>query len=55
MKDPAFQPPQLTRWKAALPRAVVLELPVGHWPQEESPGEVVRAMQEFLTAGTRDA
>lgn len=48
MKDPAFQAAQLTRWKAALPRATVLELPVGHWPQEESPSEVVRAMQAFL-------
>jgi haloalkane dehalogenase len=48
MKDPAFQPSQLARWKAALPEATVLELPVGHWPQEESPPEVVRAMQDFL-------
>jgi haloalkane dehalogenase len=48
MKDPAFQPSQLARWKAVLPQATVLELPVGHWPQEESPPEVVRAMQDFL-------
>jgi pimeloyl-ACP methyl ester carboxylesterase len=26
----------------------MLELPVGHWPQEESPGEVVRGIRAFL-------
>lgn len=52
MKDPAFQPTQLAHWKATLPQATVLELPVGHWPQEESPGEVVSAMQGFLAQGT---
>jgi pimeloyl-ACP methyl ester carboxylesterase len=55
MKDPAFQPSQLARWKAVLPEAAVLELPVGHWPQAESPSEVVRAMQGFLAQGTGDA
>jgi haloalkane dehalogenase len=33
MRDPAFRPHQLARWKEALPHAQVLELPVGHWPQ----------------------
>ena len=55
MKDPAFQPVQLARWKAALPQATILELPVGHWPQEESPSEVVRAMQGFLAQNTGHA
>ena len=55
MKDPAFQPSQLARWKTVLPEATVLELPVGHWPQEESPSEVVRAMREFLAQSTGDA
>jgi haloalkane dehalogenase len=48
MKDPAFQPPLLERWKAMLPQATVIRLPVGHWPQEESPDEVVGAMRDFL-------
>jgi haloalkane dehalogenase len=48
MKDPAFPPEQLTRWTTVLPQATMLELPVGHWPQEESPGEVVRGIRAFL-------
>jgi len=28
--------------------ARVVELPVGHWPQEEAPEEVERAFKEFL-------
>jgi haloalkane dehalogenase len=55
MKDPAFHPTQLARWKATLPQATVLELPVGHWPQEESPGEVVGAIQNFVVRTTADA
>jgi haloalkane dehalogenase len=54
MKDPAFQPSQLARWRATLPQATVLELPVGHWPQEESPDEVTRAMREFLGSERRE-
>ena len=50
MKDPAFRPHQLVRWRQVLPRADVLELPVGHWPQEESPQEVLSAMERFLAA-----
>ena len=53
MKDPAFQPPLLERWRATLPQATVVELPVGHWPQEESPEEVTRAMQDFLAGRDR--
>jgi pimeloyl-ACP methyl ester carboxylesterase len=55
MKDPAFQPSLLARWKETLPQATVVELPVGHWPQEESPGDVTRAMQDFLARGTAGA
>lgn len=51
MKDPAFQPSQLARWRATLPQATVRELPVGHWPQEESPTDVVGAIQAFLAQG----
>jgi len=47
-KDPAFQPTLLARWRSVLPHATVVELPVGHWPQEEAPGEVLRAVQSFL-------
>jgi pimeloyl-ACP methyl ester carboxylesterase len=52
MKDPAFQPSQLERWKAVLPQAVVVELAAGHWPQEESPAQVLGAIQDFATEGT---
>jgi haloalkane dehalogenase len=52
MKDPAFRPTLLSRWHAALPQATVVELPVGHWPQEEAPDEVTRALQTFLDATT---
>ena len=48
MKDPAFRTNQLARWREVLPQAEVLELPVGHWPQEEAPEEVIRAVQRFL-------
>jgi haloalkane dehalogenase len=47
-KDPAFPHRYLARWREALPNAVVLELPVGHWPHEEAPAEVERALREFL-------
>jgi haloalkane dehalogenase len=49
-KDPAFPHRYLARWREALPRAGVLELPVGHWPHEEAPEEVERALRDFLTA-----
>jgi len=54
MKDPAFQLRQLDRWKETLPQASVVELPVGHWPQEESPDEVTLAIQNFLAPGSGD-
>jgi haloalkane dehalogenase len=47
-KDPAFHLPHLGRWREALPRAEVVELPVGHWPHEEAPDEVVSAVRRFL-------
>lgn len=48
MKDSAFQPHLLARWRAALPHADVLELPVGHWPHEESPAEVTAAVKRLV-------
>jgi len=48
LKDSAFKPTQLARWRDALPIAQVVELPVGHWPQEEASEDVIRAMQSFL-------
>jgi len=47
-KDPAFHPKLLTRWRAVLPQAAIVELPVGHWPQEEAPDRVVDALSGFL-------
>ncbi len=49
LKDRAFPPPFLARWREALPAARVVEIPsAGHWPQEEAPDEVLRAMRSFL-------
>jgi haloalkane dehalogenase len=49
MKDPAFQPNQLTRWREVLPTARVVELPdAGHWPHEEEPERVIQEMARFL-------
>jgi pimeloyl-ACP methyl ester carboxylesterase len=50
MKDPAFQPQQLTRWRDVLPAARVVELDAGHWPQEEAPDRVVAEMRDFLSS-----
>ena len=48
MKDSAFRPSQLERWKSALPDAEVVALPeAGHWPHEEDPQTVARAIAEF--------
>ena len=48
MKDSAFRPAQLERWRQALPNATVLELPgAGHWPHEEEPDTIVEAMRRF--------
>jgi pimeloyl-ACP methyl ester carboxylesterase len=49
MKDRAFPPRILERWKQALPGARVAEVPeAGHWPHEEDPEAVLRALREFL-------
>lgn len=49
MKDTAFRPHHLARWKEALPDARVVEVDdAGHWPHEETPDQVVNALGEFL-------
>jgi haloalkane dehalogenase len=49
MKDSAFRPTQLERWRAALPAARVVEVEdAGHWPHEERPDRVIDALQNFL-------
>jgi haloalkane dehalogenase len=50
IRDPAFKPHHLARWRAILPDARVAELPVGHWPHEEDPESVASAVRDFLTA-----
>lgn len=50
MKDNAFGPDVLAKWKAELPHATVTELATaGHWPHEEQPQACVDAVQRFLT------
>ena len=48
MRDPSFTPTSLARWREAAPHASVVELSVGHWPQEEAPEDVVKALRAFL-------
>jgi haloalkane dehalogenase len=49
MKDSAFRPTQLDRWRALLPHANVTELAnAGHWPHEEAPSEVAELIDEFI-------
>ncbi|HYH97420.1 alpha/beta fold hydrolase [Hyalangium sp.] len=51
MKDTAFRPHMLGRWKEALPDARVVELAdAGHWPHEESPEAVLRELRAFLSS-----
>ncbi|HEX7121748.1 MAG TPA: alpha/beta fold hydrolase, partial [Gemmatimonadaceae bacterium] len=52
MKDSAFPPPMLERWRSILPHAEVHEIPdAGHWPHEEAPTETAERIREFLSAG----
>jgi haloalkane dehalogenase len=55
LADPAFGPRHLARWQALLGSAAgVLALPgVGHWPHEEAPEPVARALAALL-AGRAD-
>ena len=49
LRDSAFPPRMLERWREALPHAGVVTLEgAGHWPHEEEPEAVVRALEAFL-------
>jgi haloalkane dehalogenase len=49
MKDSAFQPYQLDRWRQLLPEATVVRIEgAGHWPHEEEPARVIDAIAAFL-------
>jgi haloalkane dehalogenase len=49
LKDSAFKPTQLARWREALPDAEVVTLShAGHWPHEEEPAAVVEAVRRLL-------
>ncbi len=49
LKDSAFKPSQLTKWRARLPGAAVVELAdAGHWPHEEAPDAVIEAITRWL-------
>ena len=49
LKDSAFPPYQLERWRELLPAAHVAALEdAGHWPHEEDPARVLREIRSFL-------
>lgn len=49
LKDSAFKPHQLARWRTLLPKAQVVTIDdAGHWPHEEAPSRVIDAIRRFL-------
>jgi haloalkane dehalogenase len=53
MKDTAFRPKQLDRWRQTLPHASIVEVAgAGHWPHEEEPETVAAALRAFLSTAT---
>jgi haloalkane dehalogenase len=49
LKDSAFKPSLLAKWRGRLPHATVVELPAaGHWPHEEAPEAVIDAITRWL-------
>jgi haloalkane dehalogenase len=49
MKDIAFGPRYLERWREVLPEAQVMELAgSGHWPHEEEPDRMIARLREFI-------
>lgn len=56
MRDPAFRPDYLARWRAAFPTADVVELPnSGHFPAEEAPDEVASVIRRASRLDAIDA
>jgi haloalkane dehalogenase len=52
MRDPAFPAAILERWQHALPHARTTRFETaGHWPHEEAPDAVVRALRAIWTSG----
>lgn len=50
MKDRAFPPHMLDKWRVMLPAATVVPIEnAGHWPHEEAPDTVVSLMAKFLS------
>lgn len=47
-EDPAFPVGWVDRWRDALPSARVARLPVGHWPHEEAPADVLTEIRRLL-------
>jgi haloalkane dehalogenase len=53
LKDIAFREQELNTWIDAFPDAEVIKLDdVGHYVQEEAPGELGQAVRHFLTQGS---
>jgi haloalkane dehalogenase len=51
MKDTAFPPRALARFRTVFPRASVLEVETaGHWPHEEQPDRCVASVKAFLAS-----
>ena len=49
MRDDAFRPAMLDRWRVAAPHAQITTLAgAGHWPHEEEPAAVVAALRAAL-------
>ena len=49
MKDSAFQPYNLERWRQLVPHAIVEPIDgAGHWPHEEEPARVAAAIERFM-------
>ena len=52
MRDSAFQPPILERWRSTFPHARVHRFAnAGHWPHEEEPAAFVAALQRAIAGG----
>lgn len=49
MRDSAFGPAILERWRTAFPHAVITEIAdAGHWPHEEQPDATCAALRHAL-------